>query len=114
MLLGLAVVNTACAYGFYNHALRVLPAFELSALLNLTPLMTATWAGLFLSESLSPVQNVGMVTVIMGVLVVQLGKKRAITAQPALAADAASAALQCREKYGHTPPNPSSNRRQDQ
>lgn len=80
MLLGLAIVNTACAYGLYNHALRVLPAFELSALLNLTPLMTAAWAGLFLSESLSLVQIVGMVTVIMGVLVVQLGKKRAISA----------------------------------
>ncbi len=96
MLLGLAVVNTACAYGLYNHALRVLPAFELSALLNLTPLMTAAWAWLFLSESLSLVQIVGMVTVILGVLVVQSGKKRAISARPALAADAAPAALRQR------------------
>jgi drug/metabolite transporter (DMT)-like permease len=96
MVLGLAVVNTACAVVLYNHALTVLPAFELSAILNLTPLMTATWAWLFLSERLSLVQIVGMVTVIIGVLVVQLGKKHAISAHPALAADAASAALRRR------------------
>jgi drug/metabolite transporter (DMT)-like permease len=38
---GVGVVDTACAYGLYNHALSVLPAFELSAILNLTPLVTA-------------------------------------------------------------------------
>jgi probable blue pigment (indigoidine) exporter len=70
IVVGLAVVNTACAYVLYNHALKVLPAFELSAILNLTPLVTATWAGLFLSERLSTVQVIGMVTVILGVLIV--------------------------------------------
>ncbi len=39
--------------------------------------MTAAWAWLFLSESLGLVEIVGMFTVIVGVLVVQLGKKRA-------------------------------------
>ena len=75
LVVGLAVVNTACAFVLYNHALTVLPAFELSAILNLTPLMTAGWAWLILSERLSLVQIAGMVTVIIGVLVVQLGKK---------------------------------------
>jgi drug/metabolite transporter (DMT)-like permease len=75
IVLGLAVFNTVCAYVLYNHALRVLPAFELSAMLNLTPLVTAIWAWLFLSERLSIAQIIGMVIVIVGVLVVQLCKK---------------------------------------
>jgi len=75
IVLGLAVVNTVCAYVLYNHALRMLPAFELSAMLNLTPLVTAIWAWLFLSEKLSIAQIIGMVIVVIGVLVVQLCKK---------------------------------------
>ena len=50
-------------------------AFELSATLNLTPLVTAGWAFLFLGESVGIIQIVGMVAVILGVLVVQMGKK---------------------------------------
>jgi len=92
IVLGLAVFNTACAYWLYNHALSVLPAFELSAILNLTPLVTAIWAWLFLRERLSIVQVVGMVTVILGVFFVQWGRKRDISAQHGLAADDASTA----------------------
>jgi drug/metabolite transporter (DMT)-like permease len=44
-------------------------------MLNLTPLVTAIWAWLFLSEKLSIAQIIGMVIVILGVLVVQLCKK---------------------------------------
>jgi drug/metabolite transporter (DMT)-like permease len=80
IVVGLAVVNTACAYGLYNHALSVLPAFELSAILNLTPLVTAAWAWLLLSERLSIIQFAGVVAVILGVLVVQLGKKSDVSA----------------------------------
>jgi len=76
MVAVLAVVNTVGAFLLYNHALKTLPAFELSAILNLTPLVTATWAWLFLNERLSLFQIVGMVTVILGILVVQLGKKK--------------------------------------
>jgi drug/metabolite transporter (DMT)-like permease len=72
----LAVFNTVGAFLLYNHALKTLPAFELSAILNLIPLVTAAWAWLFLSERLGLFQIVGMVTVILGVLVVQLGKKK--------------------------------------
>jgi drug/metabolite transporter (DMT)-like permease len=72
ILLVLALVNTVCAYILYNHALKVLPAFELSAILNLTPLVTAIWAWLFLRERLGLAQISGMVMVIVGVLVVQL------------------------------------------
>ena len=40
-VLWLAVINTACVYALYNHALKVLAAFELSVILNLIPLVTA-------------------------------------------------------------------------
>lgn len=75
LVLGLAVVNTVCAYLLYNHALRILPAFELSAILNLTPMVTAIWAWLFLSERLSSIQILGMVIVVIGIVVVQLCRK---------------------------------------
>jgi drug/metabolite transporter (DMT)-like permease len=70
----LAVVNTACVYTLYNHALRVLAAFEMSVIVNLTPLVTACWARLLLDERLSIIQTVGMLTVIVGVMLVQWGK----------------------------------------
>jgi drug/metabolite transporter (DMT)-like permease len=76
IILGLAVVNTVCAYLLYNHALSILPAFEISAILNLTPLVTAIWAWLFLNERLSHIQIIGMIIVIVGVVVVQLCRKK--------------------------------------
>lgn len=75
IVLWLAMVNTACVYLLYNHALCVLAAFELSVILNLTPLVTALLAWLFLGERLSLIQLIGMVTVIGGVVLVQWGKQ---------------------------------------
>jgi drug/metabolite transporter (DMT)-like permease len=81
LVLGLAVVNTAVAYVLYNHALSVLPAFELSAMLNLTPMVTALGAWWFLSEKLSLVQIAGMIAVVIGVWVVQWGKNNGVSAK---------------------------------
>jgi drug/metabolite transporter (DMT)-like permease len=67
----LGVLNTAGAYLLYNHALRVLAAFELSTLLTLTPLVTAVGAWLVLGERLSLLQGLGLVVVIGGVTLVQ-------------------------------------------
>lgn len=67
----LAVVNTAFAYMLYNHSLQVLTAFEMNVMMNLTPLVTAALAWLFLSEKLDPLQIVGMVTAIGGIVLVQ-------------------------------------------
>lgn len=75
LVLGLAVVNTVCAYVLYNHALKVLPVFELSAILNVTPFVTAIWAWLFLRERLSIAQIIGMVIVAVGVIAVQVCRK---------------------------------------
>jgi drug/metabolite transporter (DMT)-like permease len=74
IVLVLAVVNTACVYVLYNHVLRVLAAFEMSVMVNLTPLVTAFGARLLLGERLGIIQMVGMLTVIVGVVLVQWGK----------------------------------------
>jgi len=71
IVLWLAVVNTALAYLLYNHSLKVLTALEMNVLLNLSPLGTAFLAWVLLGERLTPVQIIGMVTVILGVAVVQ-------------------------------------------
>jgi len=75
IVLGLAVIGTACLFLLYNHALRVLAAFEMSVMLNLTPLVTAFWAWLFLDEILGLAQMIGMATVIAGVVLVQWRKQ---------------------------------------
>ena len=72
----LAIVNTALAYILYNHSLQVLPALEMNVLLNLSPLGTAVLAWLFLQESLSRDQIIGIVIVIAGVMLVQRQRPR--------------------------------------
>jgi drug/metabolite transporter (DMT)-like permease len=67
----LAVVNTAFAYILYNHVLRKLAAFEVSALTSLSPLVTAIGAWLFLAEPLTALQIVGMIVMVSGVMLIQ-------------------------------------------
>lgn len=76
IVLWLAIVNTAFAYILYNHSLQVLSALEMNIMLNLSPLGTALLAWLFLNESLSIIQIVGMITVIIGVILVQQARGR--------------------------------------
>lgn len=73
LVLWLAIINTACVYALYNHALRTLAAFEMSVILSLTPLVTAFWAWLLLGEKLATIQLIGIVIVILGVALVQWG-----------------------------------------
>jgi drug/metabolite transporter (DMT)-like permease len=72
--LWLAVVNTACAYLLFYHALRVLKAFEFYVFLNLAPLGTAGLGYLLLGERLALIQIVGILTAIVGVSLVQRRK----------------------------------------
>lgn len=67
----LAVINTAVAYVLYNHALKVLAAFEVSVILSINPLVTALWGWFLLSERLQSFQILGMAVVIIGVALVQ-------------------------------------------
>lgn len=71
IILWLAVINTIFAYLLFYHSLRVLTALEFHVLLNLSPLGTAVLAALILGERLNLTQIIGMITVIMGVSIVQ-------------------------------------------
>ncbi len=67
----LALINTAFAYLLYNHSLQALTAFEMNLLTNLGPLITAPLAWLVLGERVTPIQLVGIVTLIAGVVLVE-------------------------------------------
>lgn len=71
IILWLAVINTAFAYLLYNHSLQVLTALEMNVMLNLSPLGTALLAWLILDERLSIIQIAGLITTIIGVILVQ-------------------------------------------
>jgi drug/metabolite transporter (DMT)-like permease len=75
IVLWLAVINTAFAYILYNHSLQVLTALETNVMMNLAPLATAAMAWILLGERLDPIQIIGMVTVIIGVVLVQWGRR---------------------------------------
>ena len=75
IVLVMALMNTALAYLLYNHALQSLTALEMSMMLNLAPLGTAVLAFLFLNETLSGIQLLGIVVVITGVALVQWGRR---------------------------------------
>jgi drug/metabolite transporter (DMT)-like permease len=70
----LAALNTAGVYALMNHALKVLAAFELAIIVNLTPLLTALWSWLLLNEKLHWFQVTGILVVILGVLLVEWGR----------------------------------------
>lgn len=74
IVLWLALINTALVFLLYNHALRLLTAFEMSVVVNLTPLATAGWAWLLLKEKLGSLQILGMITVIIAIGLVQWGR----------------------------------------
>ncbi len=75
LILFLAVVNTAIGYALYNHALQVLPAFQMNIALSLTPVWTAIFGYFLLDERLVPVQILGIAVVVSGVILVQVRKK---------------------------------------
>jgi len=75
VVLWLALVNTSLGYLLYNHALRDLTALEMNMVMNLTPLFTALISWLLLGERLEVFQGIGMLVMIAGVVLVQVGKK---------------------------------------
>lgn len=72
----LAGLNTAGVYALMNHALKVLAAFEMAVIVNLTPLLTALWSWLLLSEKPQMIQVVGILVVISGIILVERGKRK--------------------------------------
>ena len=76
LILLLAVVNTAIGYSLYNHALQVLPAFQMNIALSLTPAWTAVFGFFLLDERLGWTQVLAIAIVIIGVMLVQMKKKQ--------------------------------------
>ena len=73
IVLWLALVNTAVGYWIYNHALRRLTALEMNVIMNLTPFLTALLSWIVLGETLVGIQYLGMLVIVGGVVIVQLG-----------------------------------------
>jgi drug/metabolite transporter (DMT)-like permease len=77
----LAAVNTAWAFTLWNQSLRVLSAAQ-SSIINNTMLVQITLlAWLFLGESISRLEAVGMSVALLGSYMVQVREKKIITLQ---------------------------------
>jgi drug/metabolite transporter (DMT)-like permease len=76
IILWLAVVNSAFAFTLWNNTLRTLSAVESSIINNTMLVQIAILAWLFLGETLSGRQIVGLALAALGALVVQLRARR--------------------------------------
>jgi len=79
----LATVNTALAFFLWNWVLKSIPAYELSVLQDLMLVEIALLSVVFLQETLTFVMVGGMGLVLVGVLVVQMGRKSDASSPPA-------------------------------
>ena len=75
LIIWLAIVNTAFAFTLWNHTLRTLSAVESSVINSLMMPQIPVLAFLFLGETLSIREILGLVLVGLGVMVVQLRKR---------------------------------------
>lgn len=72
----LAIVNTAFAFTLWNYTLRTLSAVESSVINSLMMPQIAVLAFIFLGETLTGKEIIGLLLVSVGVIVVQLQKRR--------------------------------------
>jgi len=72
IILWLAAVNTAFAFTLWNHTLRTLSVLESSIINNTMLIQIALLAWLFLGETISLQQGIGMLVAAVGILIVQL------------------------------------------
>jgi len=69
----LLTVPLVVGYGLFNQSLTILPSSTANLILTLEPPVTAVLAWLMLKEKLLPLQLLGTVLVLSGVLLVRLG-----------------------------------------
>jgi len=74
----LGLVHTAFAFTLWNHTLRTLPAVESSIINNTMAVQIPILAVVFLGETITLKELIGLAVVIVGALLVQLGRKRAM------------------------------------
>lgn len=72
IILWLAAVNTAFAFTLWNHTLRTLSALESSLINNTMMIQIAVLAWLFLGETISLQQGIGLLLAGVGILIVQV------------------------------------------
>jgi drug/metabolite transporter (DMT)-like permease len=72
----LALVHTAFAFTLWNRTLRTLPAVESSIINNTMAIQIPILAVVFLGETISGRELVGLGVVIVGTVVVQMGRRR--------------------------------------
>jgi drug/metabolite transporter (DMT)-like permease len=76
IILWLALVNTAFAFTLWNLTLKTLPAMESSIINNTMMIQIPILAVIFLGENLLPKGLVGMIIAGIGVLIVQVKRRR--------------------------------------
>jgi drug/metabolite transporter (DMT)-like permease len=76
ILTGVALVNTAMAYLFFNYALRNLTAIKAYIVVNFSPFGTALLSWVAFGERLMPTQIVAMLIAVTGISLVQHQKHR--------------------------------------
>jgi len=78
-LLWLAVINTALAFTIWNFTLRTLSAMESSIINGTMLIQIAILAWIFLGESISPQEGIGMSIAAAGAVLVQLKLKSTVS-----------------------------------
>ncbi len=76
IVMWLAIVNTAVAFTLWNRSLRVLAAVESSIINNTMLVQIALLAWIFLGETISGSELVGLALASIGIMIVQLKKRR--------------------------------------
>lgn len=76
ILIALAAFNTATVFLLINHGLKRLAAYQMAALINVAPFITAFWAWLLTGDRLTEGQIMGMLVLVAGTALVQVGGHR--------------------------------------
>jgi len=75
-ILFISIVGTAVSLGLYNKGLRLIRATHASITATLQPIAAAVLAFLFLGETMSPWQLVGVGLVVASIIVLQIGREK--------------------------------------
>lgn len=82
IIIWLALVNTALAFTIWNHSMRILTAVESSMINNTMMVQVPILAVIFLGETITPRQLIGMIITIAGVVLVQVFRKPGMVVTP--------------------------------
>lgn len=78
IVIWLALINTAFAFTLWNHTLRTLTAMESSVINGTMLVWVAVFAVLFLGETISPKELIGLIAASIGTIIVQMRASKSI------------------------------------